>query len=132
MGAGVFKFVSLAVDTTKCLLLLSALLNPCLSLLCFYQQLLLVLLLAETVKELVRLSHDLRHKCVLVVVFDIEDLSTHFVVLLCCLVNIADQVFILDVNSPEFFVVINPDIILWWLLRSDHLVHVDSTNFVWR
>lgn len=132
MGAGVFKFVSLAVDTTKCLLLLSALLNPCLSLLCFYQQLLLVLLLAETVKELVGLSHDLRHKCVLVVVFDIEDLSTHFVVLLCCLVNIADQVFILDVNSPEFFVVINPDIILWWLLRSDHLVHVDSTNFVWR
>ena len=129
---GLLKFVGLAVDTTKRFLLLGTLLDPCLSLLGFYQQLLLMLLLAQTVKELVRLGHDLGNQCVLVVVFDIEDLSTHFVVLLCCLVNITDQVFILDVNSPELLVVINSSIILWWLLRADHLVHVDSANLVRR
>jgi len=40
------KFVGLAVDTTKRFLLLGTLLDPSLSLLSFYQQLLLMLLLA--------------------------------------------------------------------------------------
>ena len=129
---GLFELVGLAVDTTKRFLLLCALLYPGLSFLSFQQQLLLMLLLAKTVKELVGLSHDLGNQCILVVVFDIEDLSAHFVVLLCCLVHITDQVFILDVNSPELFVVINSSIILWWLLRANHLVHVNSANLVWR
>jgi len=91
-----------------------------------------MLLLAESVKELVRLGHDLRNKCVLVVVFDIENLSAHFVVLLSCLVNITNQVFVLNVNSPELFVVVNSSIILWGLLRPDHLVHINSADLVWR
>lgn len=75
-----------------------------------------MLLLSETVKKLMRLSHNLRNKSVLVVIFNIENLSAHLVVLLSCLVNVTDQVFVLNVNSPEFFVVVHSSIILWWLL----------------
>jgi len=129
---GLFELIGLAVYTTKCFFLLCALLYSGLSLLGFEKQLLLMLLLAKTVKEFVRLGHDLGNKCVLVVVFYIENLSAHFVVLLCCLVHITDQVFILDVNSPELLVVIDSSIILWWLLRANHLVHVNSAYLVRR
>ena len=91
-----------------------------------------MLLLTKSVKKLVRLGHDLGNEGVLVVVFYIEDFSAHFVVLLCCLVHIADQVFILDINSPELLVVIDSSIILWWFLRTDHLIHVYSANLVRR
>lgn len=128
---GLLELVGLAVHATQRFLLLCALLYPGLSFLGLKQQLLLMLLLAKPVKELVRLGHDLGNKCVLVVVFDVENLSAHFVVLLRCLVHITHQVFVLDVNSPELFVVIHSSIILWWLLRAHHLVHVNSANLVW-
>ena len=79
-----------------------------------------------------RLSHDLRNQSVLVVIFNVENLSAHFVVLLRCLIYITDQVFVLDINSPELFVVINSGIVLRWFLGANHLIHVNSADFVRR
>ena len=89
-----------------------------------------MLLLSKSVKELVRLSHDLGNQSVLIVIFNVENLSAHFVVLLRCLIYITDQVFILDINSPELFVVINSSIVLRWFLGPNHLIHIISANFV--
>ena len=55
------KLVRLALNSTQRLLFLSALLNSSLSFLRFKKQFLLVLLLTKSVKELVWLSHNLRH-----------------------------------------------------------------------
>ena len=56
---------------------------------------LLELLLAKAVKELVRLSHDLRDQGIVVEVLDVHYLSIHFKVFICCLVNICNKILIL-------------------------------------
>ena len=49
-----------------------------------------MLLLSESVKELVWLSENLRHQSVLVKVLDVEDLPVHLVVSVSCLVDICN------------------------------------------
>ena len=57
------------------LLLLLPLLNSNLSLLCLLYQLLLVLLLAQSVQEFVRLGQDLWYQSVFIEVLNVEDLA---------------------------------------------------------
>ena len=77
-----------ADDTTDVPLVLNELLNSCLSLFCFLHQLLLMLLLSESVQELVRLSEDLWNQSVFIKVLNVENLSAKLVVLVCSLVNV--------------------------------------------
>ena len=118
-----------AVKTGQCLLLLRYLLDARLPLLGLLKQLLLVLLLAQAVQELVWLRQDLGNEGVLVVILDVEYLPTHFVVLQCCLVNIAHQVFVLQVNPPKLLVVVDVLIICWRLLSTNDLIHVATAYF---
>ena len=74
---------------TQCSLLLLKVLRPCLSLSSLLEQLLLVLLLPESVQELVRLRQNLRYQCVLVEVFDVKYLPRHLIVLLGNLVDVS-------------------------------------------
>ena len=88
-----------------------------------------MLLLAQAVQELVWLRQDLGNEGVLVVILDVEYLPTHFVVLQCCLVNIAHQVFVLQVNPPKLLVVVDVLIICWRLLSTNDLIHVATAYF---
>ena len=64
------------------------LLNSSLPLLGLLHELLLVLLLAQSVQEFVRLSQDLWYQSVFIEVLDVEDLAAQFVVLVSCLVDV--------------------------------------------
>lgn len=75
---------------TKSAFLFILLLDSGLSLLGFQEQLLLMLLLAQTMQKLVWLGQYLRHQGVLIEVLDVEDFSIHFVVLVRSLINIGD------------------------------------------
>ena len=79
-----------------------------------------------------RLGEDLRHKRVLVEVFDVEDLPQHLVVGLRDLVDVGDQVLVLEIQSPELFVVICILIELGRLCRPLHMLHVLLRHLVRR
>ena len=68
--------------------MLLPLLNSKLSILGFLYELLLVLLLAQSVQEFVRLSQDLWYQSIFIEVLDVEDLTAQFVVLLSCFVDV--------------------------------------------
>ena len=120
-----------AVKSLKRLLLFCSLLDPRLSLLGLLEQLLLVLLLAQTVQEFVWLRQHLGNESILIIVFNIEYLATHLIVLKCSLVNVAHEIFVLDVNSPELFVIIDIFVVGWWLLRAHYLIHVPTADLAW-
>lgn len=96
-----------------------------LSLFGLFNQLLLLLLLSQSVQELVRLSEDLGNQGVFVKVLDVEDFARHFVVLGSRLVNVTNQVLVLEEEPPEFFVIINLGVVLWWSF------HEHISDFGW-
>lgn len=69
--------------------------------------LLLKLLLAKAVQELVRLGHDLRDKSVVVEVFDVYYFAIHLEVFICSLVYVRDEIFVLEIHSKVFFIIVN-------------------------
>lgn len=85
----------------------------------------LVLLLPQPMQKLMRLSENLGYEGVLIEVLDVEDLSGHAVVGAGCLVDIGHQVLVLEIHSPELFVVVNIWVISWRLL------HVDILYLAW-
>ena len=78
-----------------------------LPLLGFLEELLLVLLLSQSVQELMRLGQDLGDKCILIKVFNVEDLSCQFVICTSYLVYVGDQILVLKEKFPVLLVIIS-------------------------
>lgn len=70
-----------------------------------------MLLLSETVKELVRLRQYLRHQCILIEVLDVEYLARALVVGRGDLIDVCDEVLVLQEQSPELLVIVDIDFI---------------------
>ena len=122
----------LALDDTLSAFLLLKLLNSSLSLFSLQQQLLLMLLLTKSVQEFMRLGENLRNKSVFIEVLDVENFPVHLITLMGSLIDISHQVFVLEVNSPEFSVIVLVFIILRRPCSAMHLFLVIPINFCWR
>ena len=76
-----------------------------------------------------RLCQYLRDESILIKVLDVEHFPIHLVAVMSCLVNICEQVFVLEIQSPVFFIVVSFLIIFGWEVGSFDLLHIDSSYF---
>ena len=83
-------------------------------------------------QEFVRLSQNLRNKSVLVKIFDIEDFPAHLIALMSGLIDVRNEVLVLEIDSPEFSVVVLVLVKLWRTSSAVHFLLVFFIDFPWR
>ena len=83
-------------------------------------------------QEFVGLSQNLRDESVLVKIFDIEDFPAHLIALMSGLIDVRNEILVLEVDSPEFSVVVLVLVKLWRPSSAVHFLLVVFIDFSWR